>query len=70
VVTAVFYDWRYAAAIWGLRFISLLIIWFKTLNKLHEKDLKPWVLFFDIWMMFYLLIFTPATWKKIKPGWS
>lgn len=69
-VTAIFYDWRYAAAIWGVRFISLIIIWFKTLNKLHEKDLKPWVLFFDIWMMFYLLIFTPATWKKIKPGWS
>lgn len=69
-VAAIFYDWRLAAGVWGLRFLTLLFIWFRVLNKLKEKDLKPWVLFFDIWMMFYLLIFTPATWKKIKPGWS
>ncbi|MBL7728265.1 MAG: glycosyl transferase family 2, partial [Dinghuibacter sp.] len=70
ILTAIFYDWRLAAAIFALRLISLSIVWFLVLNKLREKDLKPWLFIFDIWMVFYLLIFTPATWKKIKPGWS
>jgi glycosyltransferase involved in cell wall biosynthesis len=70
IITAIFYDWKYAAAIFGIRLVSLFIVWFRVLNRLHEKDLKPFVFLFDIWLLFYLLIFTPATWKKIRPGWN
>jgi glycosyltransferase involved in cell wall biosynthesis len=64
------FDWRLVSGVFGLRLLSLMIVWFGAMNKLREKDLKPWFLFFDIWMSVYFIIFAPATWKKIKPGWS
>lgn len=70
IAAALFYNWQLAAGVFALRLVSLFIVWFRTLNKLREKDLKPWVLFFDIWLLFYFLIFAPATWKKVKPGWN
>jgi glycosyltransferase involved in cell wall biosynthesis len=69
-LTAALYDWRLALGVYGLRLVSQIIIWYGAMNRLQEKDLKPWFLFFDIWMNIYFIIFAPALWKKIKPGWS
>jgi glycosyltransferase involved in cell wall biosynthesis len=70
VLSLLFFNWQLALGVFGLRLLSLMITWFGAMNRLHEKDLKPWFLFFDIWMSLYFIIFAPATWKKIKPGWS
>jgi glycosyltransferase involved in cell wall biosynthesis len=65
-----FFDWRFVTAVAALRFISLMIVWFGAMNKLMEKDLKNWFLFFDIWLFFYFIKFAPSLLKKTKPDWK
>jgi glycosyltransferase involved in cell wall biosynthesis len=65
-----FCNWMWVVPAAALRLVSLMIVWFGAMNRLREKDLKPWFLFFDLWMMFYFILFLPATWKKVKPDWS
>jgi hypothetical protein len=40
------------------------------MNKLGEKDLFPFFLFFDLWMFFYYWMFAPALIKKPKQHWK
>jgi glycosyltransferase involved in cell wall biosynthesis len=70
IITAVFYSWKLALAIGGLRLLLQLFIYTKTLKSFGEKDLIPLFLFMDIWMFFYYLIFAPALFKKPKPVWK
>ncbi len=70
IASCIFYSWKYALAIFAVRFIILLLIYWKALKKLGETDLFPLVLFFDIWMFCYYLIFAPALLKKPKPTWK
>ncbi len=70
IATCIFYNWQYALIVFGARFLFQLIVYVKTLNKLNEKDLIPLILFFDIWMFFYYLIFAPALLIKPKKTWN
>ncbi len=70
VASILFYDWRYAVAVFGLRFITQAIIWYKSMKKMGEKDLWPWFIFLDMWMFFYYLIFAPALWKRPDYRWN
>ena len=70
VTTCIFYNWQYALIIFGARFLFQVIVYVKTLNKLNEKDLIPLILFFDVWMFFYYLIFAPALLIKPKKTWN
>lgn len=65
----IFYDWRFALAVFGLRFLLQAFVLYKSMKKMGESDLWPWFLFFDIWMFFYYLIFAPALWKKPAKDW-
>ena len=69
IASAIFFDWRYVAAIFGLRFIVQGVIWFFAMKKLNEKDLFPYFLFLDIWMFLYYIIFAPTLWKKPRSTW-
>jgi glycosyltransferase involved in cell wall biosynthesis len=64
------FDWRWTLGVFGLRFILQGIVIFKTTNKLNEKDLFPWFLFFDAWMFFYYLFFASALFKKPGRNWK
>ena len=70
IATCIFYNWKLGLIIFGTRFIFQFIVYAKTLNKLNEKDLLPLILFFDLWMFFYYLIFTPSLFKKPRPSWK
>jgi glycosyltransferase involved in cell wall biosynthesis len=70
VVALIFYNWMFVLPVFGLRLLSLLIVWFGAMNKLKEKDLKPWFLFFDLWLCFYFIIFAPSLFKKTTSGWN
>ena len=70
IATCIFYNWKLGLIIFGTRFIFQFIVYAKTLNKLNEKDLLPLILFFDLWMFFYYLIFAPSLFKKPKPSWK
>lgn len=69
VLSIIYYDWRIALTIFGFRLISQMVIYYKSMNKLGEKDLFGWFWLFDLWMFFYYLIFAPALWRKPSQNW-
>jgi glycosyltransferase involved in cell wall biosynthesis len=69
-VTAVFYDWRFALGLFGIRLIWQGIVLHKSMKKMGESDLWPWFVFLDMWMFFYYIIFAPALWKKPTKNWN
>lgn len=70
IATCIFYSWKYALIVFGIRFLMQAIVYGRTLSKFREKDLFPLFLFFDLWMFFYYFIFAPALVKKPKPTWK
>ena len=70
ILSCIFYNWQYALAGFGIRFIIQAFVFGRTMKKLDEKDLFPLFLFFDIWMFIYYIIFTPALLIKPKPTWK
>lgn len=67
--TILFYDWRYALAVFGVRLLLQGFVLRKSMVKMGEKDLWPWFIFLDMWMFFYYLIFFPALWRKPQNRW-
>jgi glycosyltransferase involved in cell wall biosynthesis len=65
----IFYDWRFALGVFGLRLLVQGWIWYKSMKKMGEQDLWPWFFFLDLWMFFYYLIFAPALVRKPKKAW-
>lgn len=70
VAALLFYTWWLAVAVFAVRLIIQAYIWNKSMKKLNEADLWPYFLFFDIWMFFYYLLFTPALFKKPAKNWN
>lgn len=66
---AVFYDWRFALALFGTRLVVQGTILYKAMKKMDEKDLWPWFVFLDMWMFFYYIIFAPALWRRPQNAW-
>jgi glycosyltransferase involved in cell wall biosynthesis len=70
IATIIFYDWRLAMGIFTLRLIVQAIVFYKSMNKMGEKDLWPWFPVLDIWMFLYYIIFAPALWRKPRRNWN
>ena len=66
----VFYDWRIALLVFGIRLGVQGIVLYKAMQKMGEKDLWPWFLLLDMWMFFYYIIFAPALWRKSHHNWN
>lgn len=70
VLSLVFFSWQPALIVFAVKFITQMFIYAKVMKKLGEKDLTAWILFFDIWMFFYYLLFAPALIRKPKQTWK
>jgi glycosyltransferase involved in cell wall biosynthesis len=70
IISLLFSDWRIVLGIFLLRFITQAWLFYKSMEKLNEKDLWPWWWLLDIWMFLYYLIFAPALWKKPRKSWN
>ncbi|HSN09307.1 MAG TPA: glycosyltransferase [Hanamia sp.] len=70
IATLFIFDWKLALVVFGIRFVVQAFIIFKTTQKLDEKDLFPWFLFFDVWMFFYYLFFATSIFKKPAKKWK
>ena len=70
VTSLLFFDWRLALAVFGLRFITQAIVYYKAMQQLQEKDLFAWWWLLDLWMFIYYCIFAPALWKRPKNNWK
>jgi glycosyltransferase involved in cell wall biosynthesis len=70
IAACIFFNWKLSLIIFGCRFIIQFLIYAKTLIKLNEKDLIPFIPLFDIWMFVYYLIFATSLFKKPSPAWK
>ena len=70
VCSILFFDWRWALIPFAIRLITQGIIWNKAMKRLNENDLFPAFIFWDIWMFFYYILFTPSLWRKPKKTWN
>lgn len=70
VASLLFFNWWMTLAVFGLRFITQAIVWFKTMKRLNEQDLY-WIFWLlDIWQFFYYIIFSITLIKKPKKTWK
>ena len=70
IASMLFFSWKLALIIFGVRLLVQAIIFYKTMDKLDEKDLFPWFFVLDIWMFFYYIIFSVALIKKPRKTWK
>lgn len=70
IASMIAYDWRLALIPFVIRMGVQAFYYYKSMEKLNEKDLFAWWWLMDIWMFFYYLIFVPALWKKPKKNWA
>ncbi len=70
ITTAIFFNWKWALIVLGIKWLLQGIVFYNMMKKLGEKDLFGLFIFFDIWMFVYYLIFAPALLKKQKPTWK
>ncbi len=70
VVSLFVFYWEWVLIVFGVRLILQAFILFKVTDKLNEKDLFPWFLFFDVWMFFYYILFAAALYKKPAKEWK
>ena len=70
VASIIFYDWRIALSVFGLRFFTQAYVYYRSMKTLGEDDLFKWWWLLDIWMFFYYCIFASALWKKPKKTWN
>ena len=70
VAALLVYDWRLALGVFLVRFLFQSYIFYKSMEKLDEKDLWRWWWLLDIWMFVYYLIFVPSLWKKPRTTWN
>lgn len=69
IAALLFYHWEYALGVFLVRFILQAIIFYRTMDKLKEKDLFAWFLVFDVGMFFYYLYFARSLFKKNPSRW-
>src|ERR1700722_2811625 len=70
LIVSLFYEWRVALLLYGIRLIVQGLIFHKTMRRLGEEDLFPWWWLLDIWMFAYYLIFSSTIWKKPRQNWK
>ncbi len=70
LASILFYDWKLGLLVLAIKLLVQGIVYGRAMKKLGEKDLLPYLLFFDLWMFFYYLIFAPALLRKPKQHWK
>ncbi len=70
VLSLVFFNWKIALLIFAIKLLVQGIVYGKAMAKLGEKDLLPLLLFFDLWMFVYYVMFAPALIKKPVQRWK
>ena len=70
LVSVLFYSWKLALVVFAVRLLVQGFIFYKTMNRLDEKDLFPWFFLLDIWMFLYYIIFSTATMRKPRKTWK
>jgi glycosyltransferase involved in cell wall biosynthesis len=70
IASLIFFSWKLALVVFGVRLLVQFFIFYKTMDKLNEKDLLPWFFVLDVWMFFYYIIFSLAMVRKPRKTWK
>jgi len=70
IASAIVYSWKLALVVYSVKILVQAVVYSKVMKKLGEKDLFPFLLLFDFWMLFYYLLFAPALLRKPKQSWK
>jgi glycosyltransferase involved in cell wall biosynthesis len=70
IASIIFFSWKIALVIFAIRMLIQTIIFYRTMEKLNEKDLFRWFFILDIWMFFYYAIFSTAIFRKPRKTWK
>jgi glycosyltransferase involved in cell wall biosynthesis len=70
LASLILFNWRFVLVVFSIRFLTQAVVFFRSMDKLNERDLFAWWWLLDIWMFLYYLIFLPALWKKPRRGWN
>ena len=65
-----FYNWQYAGVVYIARLFVQAIVLYPCMKKLKENSLYPALIFIDIGMFFYYMLFTLTLIKKPRPAWK
>jgi hypothetical protein len=69
-IAALLYQWQISLIIFGTRMLLQGAIYYRSMQRLNEKDLFPFFPLFDLGMIFYYLSFAPALIRKNRPAWK
>jgi cellulose synthase/poly-beta-1,6-N-acetylglucosamine synthase-like glycosyltransferase len=69
ILAAIFFNWWIVLILFLARLVLVAFIWKKCMNQLNEADLWPYFFLFDVLMMVYYIVFTPALFKKPSKKW-
>lgn len=69
LLAAFLFSWKIALGLFVVKSILMFFIFSKSMKKLNESDLIPWIFFMDFWMLFYYLIFAGTIFKKADRKW-
>ena len=70
IAAILFFSWKISLVIFAIRLLLQAIIFYKTMDKLNEKDLFQWFFVLDVWMFFYYIIFSFALIRKPGKTWK
>ncbi|HET9055780.1 MAG TPA: glycosyltransferase [Chitinophagaceae bacterium] len=70
ITSLIFYNWYWVLSVFAFRFLMQMVVYSKSMWRLHEKDLLWLLPFFDLWQVAYYIIFLPAVWKKASNNWK
>ncbi|MFL5740387.1 MAG: glycosyltransferase [Flavisolibacter sp.] len=70
IASLIAFDWRWPLIPFVIRTGIVALVWNKAMKKLNEADLFPAFLLWDIWLLFYYIIFAPALWRKPNKMWK
>jgi glycosyltransferase involved in cell wall biosynthesis len=69
VASAILFNWWIALAIYGGRLLLQGFIYYRTMQKLNEKDLFWMYPLLDVWQWFYYILFADTLFRKPKVNW-
>lgn len=70
VVSMIYFNWWIALSVFGLRLLVQGFVYYRSMSKLHEKDLFWFYPLLDIWQWLYYLLFATTLFKKPKSNWK
>lgn len=70
IAAAISFNWWIVLIVIAIKIAVQGVIYYKTMKKLNEDDLFPWFIIFELWMVFYYIVFFPALFKKPKKRWK